>query len=505
MGPLIADPPMTGLLAQPQVAFLSARGGPAPRLGGLINTAQNYSFPMTSGLLGSLGSAPSGVPNYSQIALQMAGNPHAGPFSPVPVPSGAAAPGGGNPAAGSTSAGSGGGRVIGGLLGALAQNPNLLRSLGGLLGRGISALTGGSSAGSTYSGIGAPIDTSFLTSPSGYGDFSSFANSSGYDPVTGAYTPPSSDPYSLTSSAGLFGDSSGASSNPFGANYDATTGTFNSDPYSFDAITGGGGGFSSAGGQAAAPQPTGSAALGALNEANGLYGAYQGLSSGNPLGEAGGAIQAAQIANKSGLLGNSSAAAGALGAAGSALGAYGLAQHGDQNGGYIPAGMAAANAASIAAGDGAIAGLGPIGLVMGGVMAADSLLNGDEARSSAEGTYERNAASAQGNAYTRLTANAAPGAYLPLGNGGTSSAGWGYDLNQLNPDLGLSALIASKVTPLAGTFSYEPQKWAQTDPAQFYKTLQQMGPSGLKTYGITADALAAAGYSPQQIAALGAS
>lgn len=108
---------------------------------GLLNTAANYSFPLTSGLLssvgqGSLGSAPPGVPNYSAMALQMAGNPQAGPLAPVPIPSGAGIPG-------ASTGGGGGSSALAGLLTAAAQNPGLVKNavsgISGLLGGGTTA------------------------------------------------------------------------------------------------------------------------------------------------------------------------------------------------------------------------------------------------------------------------------------------------------------------------------------------------------------------------------
>lgn len=132
-------------------------GAPQPAF---LGTAQNYSYPLTSGLLGAIGShggigpwaqnaagtnpavaaqqAQMSQPpqDYSQLAMQLAGNPHAGPYSTAGnlVQPGAPA----NPAAGSTSGGSTASQIAGGLLGALAKNPSLIKdgasAVKGLLG-----------------------------------------------------------------------------------------------------------------------------------------------------------------------------------------------------------------------------------------------------------------------------------------------------------------------------------------------------------------------------------
>ena len=95
---------------------------------GLMGAATNYQFPITQGLMGSLqgggslGTAHPGSTNFSEQALAMAGYPKAGPLAPAPVPSGPGVPGG-------PSTGGGGiGSTVGGLLTAVAQNPNILKS-----------------------------------------------------------------------------------------------------------------------------------------------------------------------------------------------------------------------------------------------------------------------------------------------------------------------------------------------------------------------------------------
>lgn len=105
---------------------------PTQNLGGLLNTAANYQYPLTSGLMsslqpnqmqqGSLGTAPPGVPNYSAMALQMAGNPQAGPLAAVPLPSGLGIPGASIPSGGGSGA-------LGGLMGVALQNPGMLKNL----------------------------------------------------------------------------------------------------------------------------------------------------------------------------------------------------------------------------------------------------------------------------------------------------------------------------------------------------------------------------------------
>jgi len=70
-------------------------GAPQSAQGGLLGAAQGYSYPLTSGLLGAIGSAGGvapfaqqvgGAPNYwTQQALSLAGNPHAGPYANAPA------------------------------------------------------------------------------------------------------------------------------------------------------------------------------------------------------------------------------------------------------------------------------------------------------------------------------------------------------------------------------------------------------------------------------------
>lgn len=128
-----AVPPSGGLMSM----MTGSQGMPSPG-SGLINTAANYSFPLTSGLMGSLSNpttppspaAAPGTTDWSQIALQMAGNPKAGPLAPVPVPSGTGIPGAGT-SGGRSSIGS----TVGGLLTAIAQNPSLAKTAANSVGK----------------------------------------------------------------------------------------------------------------------------------------------------------------------------------------------------------------------------------------------------------------------------------------------------------------------------------------------------------------------------------
>lgn len=139
----------------------------------LLGAAQGYGFPITGGLLGAISGAGGVGPfaqrtagvnpqvaaqqaqmsqspqDYSQLAMQLAGNPHAGPYSTAGnlVQPGSAT----NPSAGSTTGGSTGSSVAGSLLGALAKNPQLIKS--GV--DAVSSLFGGSPAFSAVGQAGA--------------------------------------------------------------------------------------------------------------------------------------------------------------------------------------------------------------------------------------------------------------------------------------------------------------------------------------------------------------
>ena len=122
--------------------YPTANGAPSP---GLIGggAAQTYGYPMTQGLIGAMSAPQSGSPNWTQVALQLAGNPHAGPYaaSDGALPGGFSAPSGASGVPGASGGSSGGSQAIG-LLGALAKNPSLLKD--GV--SGIESLFGGSSA-----------------------------------------------------------------------------------------------------------------------------------------------------------------------------------------------------------------------------------------------------------------------------------------------------------------------------------------------------------------------
>src|SRR5579859_333632 len=95
------------------------------QVGGLINTASNFGYPLSSGLMGAI--APNQGTDWSQVALQMAGNPHAGPFAPVSVPGPAqGAPGASIPSGGGGGLGQG---LLGAMLGAV-KNPSVVSNVG---------------------------------------------------------------------------------------------------------------------------------------------------------------------------------------------------------------------------------------------------------------------------------------------------------------------------------------------------------------------------------------
>ena len=116
-------------------------GAPQSVQSGLLGTASNYGYPITSGLLGAL-SQPH---DYTQDALALAGNPHAGPYANAPgFPAGSGSP------ISTGSSGSSAGSVAGGLLTALAKNPALVKdgvgAVSDLLGGGLGAYGSGAAA-----------------------------------------------------------------------------------------------------------------------------------------------------------------------------------------------------------------------------------------------------------------------------------------------------------------------------------------------------------------------
>lgn len=130
--------PQSPMMSIEPVLWNGNANGVAP--GGLLGAASNYPYPLTSGLLGSLGSSSQGAPNYSQVALQMAGNPHAGPYAQVAPPSGVGIPGAVSPS-GASSGASGGSSVVGtglGLLRDVQQGQRLYNAVSGLLSPGVS-------------------------------------------------------------------------------------------------------------------------------------------------------------------------------------------------------------------------------------------------------------------------------------------------------------------------------------------------------------------------------
>jgi len=144
-------------------------------LGG--GAAATYGYPMANGLLASMSAPQSGGTNWTNVALGLAGNPHAGPYatSAGALPSGY---GGASGVAGqSGSAGTSGGSNLGtdavGLLGALAKNPSLVKdgvsAVQSLLGSG-SVPTG--VAGTSIGGAGLPTG---LTAAQQSGLLSSFS------------------------------------------------------------------------------------------------------------------------------------------------------------------------------------------------------------------------------------------------------------------------------------------------------------------------------------------
>lgn len=129
--------PAMGASIPPEGGLLS----PGPSFGGsgLLDAAQSYRYPLTTGLLGALtqSQTPQPAADWSLVALQLAGNPHAGPYANAPGFQAAS-----GPSAGQTSGGSTGAQIVGGLLGAL-KNPQVAKGVGnavnGLLGPSLSS------------------------------------------------------------------------------------------------------------------------------------------------------------------------------------------------------------------------------------------------------------------------------------------------------------------------------------------------------------------------------
>ena len=144
---------------------------------GLIGggAAATYGYPMANGLLAAMSAPQSGATDWTQQALSLAGNPHAGPYaaSDGALPGGFGAPGTApaNPVAGSTTGGSTGQQLLGGLLGAL-KNPSILKNgvsaIQGLLSPSMDSALGLTAANSTPAVLGAsdlaPMGTGAITS-----------------------------------------------------------------------------------------------------------------------------------------------------------------------------------------------------------------------------------------------------------------------------------------------------------------------------------------------------
>lgn len=122
---------------------------------------------MTSGLLGAISGAGgvgpfaqqvAGQPDWTQQALELAGNPHAGPYAGNlgTVPGFTGGSGTSGMTAGSTSGGSSGNSVVGGLLGTLSKNPSLVKNVGnaisGLFGTGLASYGSGAAADAAVTG-----------------------------------------------------------------------------------------------------------------------------------------------------------------------------------------------------------------------------------------------------------------------------------------------------------------------------------------------------------------
>ena len=143
-------------------------------LGG--GAAATYGYPMASGLLAAM-SSPQSVPtDWTQQAMSLAGNPHAGPYAAsdgaLPAGFGTTGTSPAYPTAGSTTGGSSGQQIAGGLLGALAKNPSILKNgvsaIQGLLSPSMDSALGLTTANSTPAVLGAsglaPMGTGAVTS-----------------------------------------------------------------------------------------------------------------------------------------------------------------------------------------------------------------------------------------------------------------------------------------------------------------------------------------------------
>ena len=323
--------------------------GPAPMSGapnsiqtGLLAPASPYGSPGANPPTFQLGP-------WSQMAYQMAGSPHQGPYPSVEVPPAAA---GGS---GSTAGG------IGGLLMGIGQNPALASQLAGFV-KGLLPSNNSSGDGGYNSpgGLGT-LNLSTMTPGQLLGGYPSNGFISSQTP--GQINLSTTNLDDLTPEQ-LFGTTFG------------NTSGFVDD-----------GGFSSAGGAAATQSaPTNSPTIAAtsgttgLPSASGMLGDVQsglgivsGLSSGTPMGDASAAISAAKLGAATGVL--PSQAGAAAGAAAPVLGLI----SGIQQGGPMGDAQAAESAGQLAnsaglLGSGAGAALGAAGLGLG-VASVPFLLN----------------------------------------------------------------------------------------------------------------------------------
>lgn len=98
---------------------------------GLIGggAAQGYGYPMANGLLAAMSAPQPGATNWTNVALNLAGNPHAGPYaaSDGALPSGFSATSAPVGTSGSSSP-SGGTQILGSVIGALSKDPSLLQN-----------------------------------------------------------------------------------------------------------------------------------------------------------------------------------------------------------------------------------------------------------------------------------------------------------------------------------------------------------------------------------------
>lgn len=317
--------------------------------GGLINTASNYGYPLTSGLMGAMQPPQSGGTalgnqggtDWTQVALQMAGNPHAGPYAPVSVPNAAM----GAPGAPGSGGGGSFGSTLGGLLTAAAQNPNIVKQLGQaagnigkLFGSG-SALpttgsgtygTGGTALNYTTDQYGVPTG---LTSGNTGGGLLSYSTDQYGVPTN--FTDPSStyNPYTDPNGTGAFSDSSLFDTSGTGPSFSPAGGEAANTGLSDSGSSGGGLSFS-----------------GALGDANSALSIYNGLKSGTATGDIGAGLAAANLAKNTGLIAPSTGVGGGLGAAGGLLSMY----NGLHQGGVVGDTQAALGAAQTYAGASAL-------------------------------------------------------------------------------------------------------------------------------------------------------